>query len=286
MLLPLSSADKTKIENIVRILREEHPPGEDPWGLDLELVEKALKFLAPLYRSYFKVRVIGAEKIKPKSYVIISNHSGQIPIDAMLIGIAFLLDVENPILVRPMVERFMTTLPFINKYATALGAVLGDRQNAHYLLSKGQSILVFPEGVKGISKSSPDYYKLKEFSSGFYRMASTHQTPILPLTVIGAEEMYPFVMHFQGLASLVGFPALPLSLNFIPLPSPIDIYVGDEVIPEANENEKKISHNIFLIEQQIKKMIVYGLAKRRPFFDFIRKPVSQFIIKEFRKKKE
>src|SRR5690606_20954149 len=264
MLLTLSPADKTKIENIIQILREQHPPGEDPWGLDLELVEKALKLLTPLYRNYFKVRVIGAEKITSQSYVVISNHSGQIPIDAMLIGLAFLLDVENPILLRPMVERFMTTLPFINKYASALGAVLGDRQNAHYLLSKGQSILVFPEGVKGISKSSPDFYKLKDFSSGFYRMASTHQTPILPLAVIGAEEMYPFVMHFKGLANFVGFPALPLSFNLIPLPSPIDIYVGDEMKPEVNESEKKISNNIYLLEQQIKKMIVYGLAKRRP----------------------
>lgn len=286
MFLSLSPADKIKIENIVQILKSEHPPGEDPWGLDIELVEKALKLITPLYRSYFKVRLIGAEKITAKSYVIISNHSGQIPIDGMLIGLAMLLDVENPVLVRPMVERFMTSLPFINKYSSALGAVLGDRQNAHYLLSKNQSILVFPEGVKGISKSSPDYYKLKEFSSGFYRMALSHQTPILPLAVIGAEEMYPFVIHFKSLANLVGFPALPLSLNLVPLPSPIDIYVGDEMKPQLNENEKKISNNIFLLEQQIKKMIVHGLARRRPFFDFIRKPISQFIIQEFRKKKE
>lgn len=286
MLFDLKPADKIKIESIIQTLKDQYPPGEDPWGLDLELAERVLKFLTPIYRSYFKVRLIGAEKVQEKPYVIISNHSGQIPIDALLIGMAFLLDVDKPLLVRPMVERFMTTLPFINKYASSLGAVLGDRQNAHYLLSKGQSILVFPEGVKGISKSSPDYYKLKEFSTGFYRMASTHQTSVLPIAVIGAEEMYPFVMHFKSLADFVGFPALPLSLNLIPLPSPIDIYIGDEMIPVANENEKTITHNVYLLEQQIKKMIVLGLAKRRPFFDFIRKPISQFILKEFRKKKE
>lgn len=286
MLFSLTPSDKLKIENIIQTLKTQYPPGEDPWGLDLELVEKVLKFLTPLYRNYFKVRVIGAEKIQNKAHVIISNHSGQIPIDALLIGMAFLLDVDNPILVRPMVERFMTTLPFINKYASTLGAVLGDRQNAHYLLSKGQSILVFPEGVKGIAKSPPDYYKIKEFSSGFYRMALTHQTSILPIAVIGAEEMYPFVMHLRGLASLVGFPALPLSLNLIPLPSPIDIYIGDEFKPGVNEAEKKITSNIYLLEQQIKKMIVHGLARRRPFFDSIRKPISQFIIQEFRKRKE
>lgn len=280
----LAPADKIRIEKIAQILRERYPEGSDPWGLDIDLVEKSLRLLTPLYRHYFKVRVIGAEKINDEPYVVASNHSGQIPIDAMLIAMALLLDADQPLLVRPMVERFMTTLPFINKYASSLGAVLGDRQNASYLLSQGQSILVFPEGVKGISKSSPDYYKVKDFSSGFYRMASTHQTSILPIAVIGAEEMYPFVIHFKGLANLVGFPALPLSLNLIPLPSPIDIYIGDALKPEANENEKKIANNVYVLEQQIKKMIVYGLAKRRPFFDSIRKPLSQFIINEFRKK--
>ncbi|MFA5582949.1 MAG: 1-acyl-sn-glycerol-3-phosphate acyltransferase, partial [Bacteriovoracaceae bacterium] len=262
----LAHSDKLRIERITEILKEEHPKGEDPWGLDVEMATRVLKFLTPIYRNYFKVRIIGAEKVKAQAYVVISNHSGQIPIDAMLISMAFLLDIDAPHLVRPMVERFMTTLPFINKYASSLGAVLGDRQNAHYLLSKGQSILVFPEGVKGISKSSPDFYNIKEFSSGFYRMAATHQTPILPIAVIGAEEMYPFVIHIKSLANLVGFPALPLSLNLIPLPSPIDIYIGDELIPRPNESEKTIGHNIYLLEQQIKKMIVHGLARRRPFF--------------------
>lgn len=284
-MLALSNTDKKKIEKIIRLLKKEYPEGTDPWGLNLDLAEKTLKFLTPFYRSYFKVRLIGAEKIQNKSYVVVSNHSGQIPIDAILISMAFLLDVENTHLIRPMVEKFLATLPFINKYAQALGAVLGDRQNAHYLLERKQSILVFPEGVKGITKNSPDFYKVQDFTHGFYRMAATHQTTILPLAVIGAEEMYPFVIHASSIGKWMGLPSLPLSLNLLPLPSPIDIYVGDEFIPSDKENEKSIQHNVFLIEQQIKKMIVLGLAKRRPFFDFIRKPISHFIIKEFRKKK-
>lgn len=284
-MLALSNTDKKKIERIIRTMKKEYPEGTDPWGLNLELAENTLKFLTPFYRSYFKVRLIGAEKIQNKSYVVVSNHSGQIPIDAILISMAFLLDVESTHLIRPMVEKFMATLPFINKYASSLGAVLGDRQNAHYLLERKQSILVFPEGVKGITKNSPDFYKVQDFTQGFYRMAATHQTSILPLAVIGAEEMYPFVIHASSLGKWMGLPSLPLSLNILPLPSPIDIYVGDEFTPSDKENEKSIQHNVFLIEQQIKKMIVLGLAKRRPFFDFIRKPISHFIIKEFRKKK-
>lgn len=281
----LSSNDKKRIESIISTLKDQFPTDSDPWGLDLVLAEKVLKFFTPIYRHYFKVRMIGAEKIKNEPYVIVANHSGQIPIDAILISLAFLLDVEAPHLIRPMVDRFMTTLPFINKYASSLGAVLGDRQNAHYLLAKGQSILVFPEGVKGISKNSTNYYQIKDFSSGFYRMAASYQTPILPIAVIGAEEMYPFVVHFKGLANMMGLPALPLTLNLIPLPSPIDIYIGDELNPGLIEKENVIENNIYLIEQQIKKMIVHGLARRRPFFDFIRKPISQYILKEFKKKK-
>lgn len=283
-MLALSNTDKKKIERIIRQLRKEYPEGTDPWGLNLDLAEKALKLLTPLYRNYFQVRLIGAEKILNKPYVIVANHSGQIPIDAILISIAFLLDVESPHLIRPMVEKFMATLPFINKYASALGAVLGDRQNAHYLLERGQSLLVFPEGVKGITKNSTDFYNVQEFSHGFYRMAASHQTSILPLAVIGAEEMYPFVLHASTVGRWMGLPSLPLSLNLLPLPSPIDIYVGEEFNPSDKESEKTIQNNVFLIEQNIKKLVVQGLAKRRPFFDFIRRPISQYI-KEFRKKK-
>ena len=284
----LSAEDDLKINQIFHQLREDYRDYQDPWGLNLELCEKALRKLVPVYRSYFKVRVFGAENVKDHSYIVTSNHTGQLPIDGMMITIAFLMDVSPPRILRVMVERFMAQLPFIGDLSAQTGAIMGDRTNCAFLIAHGESILVFPEGVRGISKNTADFYKLKPFSEGFYRIALQKKTPILPVCVIGAEEMFPFVFHSKKIASLFKVPALPITANLVPLPSPIDIYIGPEItVPEHLETEateKEIKENVFHIEHTIKRMLITGLKNRRPFFDTIRKPISKFVIREFRNK--
>ncbi len=284
----LSPEDDKKISEIFDLLKENYKDYKDPWGFNLELCEKTLRKVIPLYRTYFRVRVFGAENVKEHSYIVASNHTGQVPLDGMLITIAFLLDVAPPRILRAMVERFMAQLPFIGDFTAQTGSILGDRANCSFLIDHGESILVFPEGVRGISKNTPDFYKLKTFSEGFYRIALQKKTPILPVCVIGAEEMFPFVFHSKKLAKILKVPAIPLTANFLPLPSPIDIYIGPEIsIPahlEAEASDKDVKENVFHIENTIKRMLITGLKNRRPFFDTLRKPISKYVIKEFRTK--
>lgn len=284
----LSKEDDQKITEAFSYLREKYKDYKDPWGFNLDLCEKTLRKLVPLYRSYFKVRVFGAENVQDHSYIVTSNHTGQIPLDGMLITIAFILEVEPPRILRAMVERFMAQLPFVGDFTAQTGSILGDRANCSYLIDHGESILVFPEGVRGISKNTPDFYKLRNFSEGFYRIALQKKTPILPVCVIGAEEMFPFVFHSKRLAKILKVPAIPLTANLFPLPSPIDIYIGQEIpIPanlEAEASDKDIKENVYHIENSIKRMLITGLKNRRPFFDVLRKPISKYVIKELRTK--
>jgi 1-acyl-sn-glycerol-3-phosphate acyltransferase len=284
----LKPEDDKKITEAFNYLRKQYENYKDPWGFNLDLCESAIKKLTPLYRSYFKVRIFGAENIKDHSYIVTSNHTGQIPLDGMLITIAFVLEVDPPRILRSMIERFMAQLPFLGDFSAQAGAILGDRANCEYLIANGESILVFPEGVRGISKNTPEYYKLRPFSQGFYRIALQKHTPILPICVIGAEEMFPFVFHAKKVAKILRLPSLPISANFLPLPSPIDIYIAEEiVIPEymnVESSDKDIKEKVFHIENTIKKMIIHGLATRRPFLDSLRKPISKYIKKEFREK--
>jgi 1-acyl-sn-glycerol-3-phosphate acyltransferase len=285
----LSPEDDIKITEIFIHLREKYKDYKDPWGFNLDLCEKTVRKLLPVYRSYFKVRVFGAENVKDHSYIVASNHTGQIPLDGMLITLAFMLDVAPPRVLRAMVERFMAQMPFLGDFTAQTGSILGDRANCSYLIDHGESILVFPEGVRGISKNTPDFYKLRNFSEGFYRIALQKKTPILPVCVIGAEEMFPFVFHSKRLAKLLKVPAIPLTSNLLPLPSPIDIYIGKEIpIPahlEAEASDKEVKENVFHIENTIKRMLITGLKNRRPFLDSLRKPISKYVIKEFRTKK-
>ncbi len=267
------------VEELFIPLEERYPKNSDPWGLNLEKSKRSLKSLWPLYKSYFKVRVFGKENITDSQYMVTSNHTGQIAIDGMLISLAFLADVRPPRLLRSMAERFVTKLPFFGSWVAESGVVLGDRTNCAQLLERGESILVFPEGVPGVAKSTKDFYKLQSFTKGFMRLsAGAENVEILPIAVIGAEEFYPYIYQAKSLSKLLGLPCLPISpffpmlgpLGLIPLPSPVDIYIGEPYkIPEtltADSSDHQINEQVYIIEEKVKDLIAIGLKNRRPFW--------------------
>lgn len=268
--LKTSPEDRKKIDQVFSKLYSIYGESEDPWGLDLHRTKSSIEYIWPIYKNYFKVRVFGKENVEDRPYMIISNHTGQIAIDGMLISTAFAIEMEKPRVLRAMVERFFTGLPFVGTWAAQGGAVLGDRQNCEKLLERNQSVLVFPEGVKGVSKSTKDFYKVQSFTRGFFRIALSSGVPILPIAVVGAEELFPYVYQAKSMAKKLGLPALPISANYIPLPSPIDIYIGEPYSPpshlNADSSDKDIDHHIFEIENIIQKMTDEGLKKRRKFW--------------------
>jgi 1-acyl-sn-glycerol-3-phosphate acyltransferase len=262
-------------DNIKIQLENQYQKSPDPWGLVPEKVINDLKVLWPLYRYYFDVKLHNTDLVLDKPYMVISNHTGQIPIDALLICTAFATELPKPKVLRPLVERFLTSLPFLGRWSSEAGAVLGDRNNCLNLLKRGESVLVFPEGVKGIAKETSDFYHLQPFTKGFLRMAIAAKVEILPIAVVGAEEFFPFVYHLKKMANFLGIPALPLSPNLIPLPSPVDIYIGQpysipiEISPEALDDE--LEPYLLKIEQEIEQLTQNGLQNRRTLLNRIKK---------------
>lgn len=251
----------------MRQLKKRYPKGEDPWGLNLDFLRKVFLQAWPLYRHYFRVKVYGGDRV-PESgpVVVVSNHSGQIAIDGILLSLAFFSDVEHPRILRPMVERFVTKIPFVGSWVTSCGGVLGDRRNCQLLLRQGEAVLVFPEGVRGIAKNTSEYYQLQHFTTGFFRMALEAGCDILPVAVVGAEEFYPYVYQARGLAKRFGLPAMPLTPNLVPLPSPVDIYIGETYrVPGDlgdDVSDAVVQTHVNRIKKQIQQMVDDGRAKR------------------------
>ena len=268
-------------------LKKKYEENADPWGLNPEKSKKTLKVVTPLYRDYFKTRVFGKENVENKPYIIVANHSGQIPFDGMIITCAFLLDIQPARVLRAMMERFVTTIPFFSSFITQNGGVLGDRTNCNELLKRGESVLVFPEGVRGISKNTDKYYQVQSFTKGFYRLAMKNDIEILPIAVVGAEEFYPLVYHPKKLAKILGMPSLPLSagliagpLGALPLPSPVDLHIGKPIKVKSDDKgnltDADIQIEVNNIQSQIEEMIKNGLTSRRPFW-------AQNIVNQLRK---
>ncbi|MBP9679803.1 MAG: acyltransferase family protein [Bacteriovorax sp.] len=254
-------------EQLEHSLEEHYGKNPDPWGLEPKRALADIKVIWPFYKYYFDVRVHGKDYVKDQAYMVVSNHTGQIPIDGMLICTAFATELDKPRFLRPLVERFLTSMPFLGRWSSEGGAVLGDRINCLNLLKRGESVLIFPEGVRGIAKNTKDHYKLQRFTRGFLRMAIAGQAEILPIAVVGAEEFFPYVWHFKKLAKLLKIPALPLSINLFPFPSPVDIYIGEPYLmptnlsPEALDEELEI--HLIQIEKRIQELTEHGLKNRR-----------------------
>jgi 1-acyl-sn-glycerol-3-phosphate acyltransferase len=283
--LKLSPEDEDKKQVVLSALKERYQHYRDPWGFNLETIEQALNLLLPLYRNYFKVRVFGQENVENIPYMVVSNHTGQLPIDGMLITIAFVFDIAPARVLRGMIERFMASLPFLADLTAQTGSILGDRSNCNYLIENGESILVFPEGVRGISKNTSEFYQLQSFSYGFYRIAINKNVPVLPIAVIGAEEMFPFVYQAKAVAKFLKLPSLPLSANAIPLPTPIDIHIGKPItIPDGLDTDapdNDLKPHIEVIHTQIKELIQKGLEQRRdPFIKKFTSPIEKFFSKD------
>jgi len=127
--------------------------GYDPFGLSRDSIQTAFSIARWMYRYYFRAEAFGIEHVPPSRRVLlVSNHSGQLPFDALVIGCACFLEPPQPRLVRAMVEFFVPTVPFASYLFARWGQITGTPEICRRLLAADEAVLVFPEGARGSSK--------------------------------------------------------------------------------------------------------------------------------------
>src|SRR5580698_11094181 len=217
-----------RIEIIAK--RETNEFGVDQFGFDANTLFTIAPLMIWLYRHYFRCEVFGTENIPNGRMMVIANHSGQLPFDAAMIITAFILEPSNPILLRGMVEKWSSEIPFIGTLFSRLGQVVGSPSTCKKILEQENGVIVFPEGVLGIAKLFSERYQLCRFGTGFMRVALSAKSPIVPVALIGAEEQAPSVANITPLAQALGMPAFPIIFpQIIPIPLPVKyrIYIGE-----------------------------------------------------------
>lgn len=245
--------------------------GYDNWGMNREAVAVALKFIKYLYQ-YFRVEVEGIENIPSGRVLLVANHSGQLPIDGALIYYAMATQAHPPRIARAMFERFVPRVPFVSTIMSRCGHVIGDPINCKKLLLNNEAVLVFPEGVRGSGKLYWQRYKLQRFGTGFMRLALETQTPIIPVSVVGAEEIYPALYNFKFLAKLLKLPYFPITptwpllgpLGVVPYPSKVSLHFGAPLIFEGDFDgtEEHISELVDVVIRKIQTKINSVLETR------------------------
>jgi 1-acyl-sn-glycerol-3-phosphate acyltransferase len=259
-------------ERLSRLPVDLNSAGFDRWGLHPESLRKFAPFMYILYKKYFRVEATGFENIPDGRVLYIANHGGQIPLDAMMIGLSLLLESEPPRIARAMVERWVPTVPFVSSLFTRLGSMIGDPNNCRELLHHDQSVMVFPEGVRGSGKLFKERYQLQKFGTGFMRLSLETKAPIIPVAVIGTEETYPSLYNFKQLAKVLGAPYFPITpffplfgpLGLVPLPSKITVRFGKPIYFDGNENEPEetIREKVQKVKEALQAEINLGLEIR------------------------
>jgi 1-acyl-sn-glycerol-3-phosphate acyltransferase len=212
--------------------------------------------------------------------LVVANHSGTLPIDALMTTVA--LHDEHPAQrrFRLLGADLVFELPFIGATARKLGATLACNEDAERLLTEGELVGVFPEGFKGIGKPFRERYTLQRFGrGGFVTAALRTGAPIIPCAIVGAEEIYPIIANAKALARLLNLPYFPITptfpllgpLGLVPLPSKWLIAFGEPIEtasygPAAAEDPMLVFNLTDQVRETIQQAIYQLLLQRRSVF--------------------
>lgn len=267
----LSLLKKTFVSNAVdqqvdKIKKPVGSFGYDAWGYNTDFLKVGLGMFKFVYDDYFRVKTYGIDNVPADGPVLlIPNHSGQLPLDGMLIGIAMARRELNPRAARAMIERFFPTVPYLGNLLNSVGAVIGDPANCARMLENNEAVIVFPEGVRGSGKMYEKRYQLQRFGNGFMHLAMQHNTPIVPVAVIGCEETMPAIYNIKPLAKALGVPYIPITTP-VPLPAKVSLHFGKPMYFDKAETEEQVTAHTETVKDAIRALINEGLAQRESVY--------------------
>jgi len=268
------------VEIIVRRLQGEYH--EDEWGFDEQFAEAVFPLFEFLYSAWWRVAVEGTRNVPAHGRaLLVANHAGSLfPFDAAMMTIAIMKEHPLPRWPRFMVLDWAFVLPFVSSLMRRCGGIPASPSNAIRLLEQNELVMAFPEGVKGTGKAFAERYRVQRLGrGGFVEIALRAQAPIVPVAVVGAEEIYPKLGESRALARAVGAPYVPITptfpwlgpLGLLPLPSRWRIEFCDPVElggygPEAAEDRRVVFDLAEQVRETIQGKLYENLAKRRSTF--------------------
>jgi 1-acyl-sn-glycerol-3-phosphate acyltransferase len=229
----------------------------DDYGFDPDLAESVLvPLFRPLYDRWFRVEVSGAEHLpREGGALLVANHAGGLwAADAAMTAIAVhdhtVADgsedrtaaaapgAPTGRFLRMLAADIVLGTPGLAAVARKAGATLACNPDAERLLTAGELVGVWPEGFKGIGKQFRHRYTLQRFGrGGFVHAALRTGAPIIPVSIVGSEEIHPVLRNAKTLARILDLPYFPVTptfpwlgpLGLVPLPSKWYIEFGEPI---------------------------------------------------------
>jgi 1-acyl-sn-glycerol-3-phosphate acyltransferase len=254
----------------------------DEFGFDADFTDNVvMPLLRPLYQRWFRVETIGMSNVPSDGgALVVANHSGTLPMDGLMTMAALRDHHPAGRHLRALGADLVFRTPMIGSTARKAGVTLACNPDAERLLHNGELVGVWPEGFKGVGKLWKDRYKLQRFGrGGFVSAAIRAGVPIIPCSIVGAEEIYPLVADLKPVARLFGLPYFPVTPTFpllgplgaVPLPSKWYIEFGepirtDEYATADADDPMLVFNDTDQVRENIQQTLYRLLSQRRNAF--------------------
>jgi 1-acyl-sn-glycerol-3-phosphate acyltransferase len=254
----------------------------DDFGFDPQWTESFLSVFKVLYRDYWRVETTGIENVPATGRaLLVANHAGVLPWDGTMIKTAMFVEHPHPRHVRALVASLFMGMPVLSWFLRRTGQTVGHPDDTRRLLERDELVLVFPEGVKGTGKPFKDRYRLRRFGrGGFVSTAIRAGAPIIPVSVVGSEEIYPMIADLAPVARALGMPYVPVTplwpwlgpLGLLPLPSKWRIQFHEPIHVETYPPDAADDRNLVMaladeVRETIQKGVYENLKRRRSIFN-------------------
>jgi 1-acyl-sn-glycerol-3-phosphate acyltransferase len=135
-----------------------------------------------------RTEIVGRDELDPKqTYIFMANHVSNIdpPVFVPLIGRRVFILVKKELFRVPVLGYAMRKAQFIAVDRQNRDAAVESVKKAVEELRSGLSMMAYPEGTR--SRDG----KLLPFKKGPFHLAMDSGVPVVPVTIVGAHEVWP-----------------------------------------------------------------------------------------------
>lgn len=179
--------------------------GHDPWGYDVLQVKRAFAWVNGLYEHVLGVRTVGMERIPATGrLLLVPNRSALGPLQVALLACAMMRNDAAPRAPRAVMDRSIPRLPWVGRFLSGIGGVVGDSANCASLLAHEEALIVLPDeslpgGVGSVARPLS-----QRLGSRFIQLAAQCQVPVLPVGMVGFDNAWALgSQRFSHLISML-----------------------------------------------------------------------------------
>jgi len=226
-----------------------------------------------LYHLWWRVDVVGLERLPSRgaAIVVVNRAPTLVPYEPMVVAMA-LAGARPAGAVRALLDARVLRAPAVGPLLRAGGASRDAAEVMGRLVGRSDWVVSGPETDALFGKTFGDRYRLARFGRTFARVAIATGTPVVPVAVIGSEEIHPVLGRLTAAARWLGLPTVPVTPTLLPLPTKWRLHIGEPIdvadrYAAADATRPECTARLAdQARERLQGLILEGLRRRRSIF--------------------